>query len=226
MYRSRIASQRIVRIVATALTLAAIAAGCGDGKPKFDTFPADTSVGAATTSPPPTTATAVATTTPAPSTIANPAETAAPPPPTTTLEESALEGFGGIRAALSNCAELPTACDPSSFALIDSPEYGRVKELIDGWVRDGVVVRTVAELDYDVIESVVLGVDQRSATVTACVVDGSWLMDSAGTPTDPSDDILIDDGLSSLRAVISIALTPEGWRSTNSTVTDKWSGEN
>jgi hypothetical protein len=227
MYRSRIASQGIVRIVATALTLAAIAAGCGDGKPKFDTFPAATSIAAApvpatnlpTTTPPAATTAAVAGT-------SAPAETTVLPAATTTLEQSAIEGFGLLQVSGGECVQFPVTCDLSATALGGSAFYESVRSFLDERIADGVAAHRVPELDYWNVESVQLGVDQKSAKVRYCEVDGYWLYDVNSTWDDQSDDILIDDTLNSWRWEKTIVLTANGWRTTEILNLDEWPGEN
>jgi hypothetical protein len=146
--------------------------------------------------------------------------------PATTLEQSVEEGFRTARATLAACGVSPTNCNPDAYAVPASPEHDRLVKLMEERVREGLVAAEGSGTRYDVIESIEVGADPTSAIVSYCYVDGRWLMVSNGTLDDLSDDILIDDSLTSLRVEQALKLTPAGWRVTETTVLEKWAGEN
>jgi hypothetical protein len=210
------------RLLAAGIALTALI-GCSSNEPKFDTFPADTSAAPLTNEA----STALAAESPAAATTSTaPASTTASPVPTTTLEQSVIEGFELTQWRGGECVQSPTTCDLAGYALEGSQRYDNLRSLLDQRIADGVLAHRVPELDYWNVESVRMGVDQRSAKVTYCEVDGYWLHDANGTWEDLSDDVLIDDTLSSWRREAALVLTPDGWRVTEILKLEEWSGEN
>jgi hypothetical protein len=206
-------------------------AACGGG-PDFETFPPATTV-----AKPPTTAPAPAVTEPAAIEIAEPApaESAAPttaapatdpPVPTTSLEQSIREGFAATQAAFIACSEKPAGCDVRAQVLEGSSAFRPFQDVFVEQAASGLVVRVVPEFNYYVVESIAVKPSRNAATLTACIVDGNWLMQNAGTPDDPADDILVDDDLASYRMDFELASTPDGWRITGTTLLERWEVEN
>jgi hypothetical protein len=120
----------------------------------------------------------------------------------------------------------PSTCDVRSYTVDGSAAFETASGFVAKRLADGLVVHRQPELDLQTIESVVLGVDGKSAVVTFCEVDGYWLYDASGTWADLSDDVLIDDSLNSFRLATTIKLTPTGWRMSDNDRLNEWPGEN
>ena len=161
-----------------------------------------------------TTAAAPATTTPT---------TVAVAPTTTTLADSAVAGLAEIQRNTNACVSSPASCDPTSVAMSGSPDHEWFDRLIRQYVADGLVARDIGKHRF-VVESVRVGLDERSAVVVWCVADGNLLVDPRTSPA-LVDDIIVDDALNSRRLEGSIVLTADGWRRKDSRVLDEWLGE-
>lgn len=189
---------------------------CGGGGEGFETLPAGGSVPASAVP----TSTAPSTTS-APTTVAP--TTTEPATTTTSLEQSAIAGLAEIEAHAIACVGAPAACDPASVAMRGTPAYERFSALISRYVAEGLVGRDIGASRY-AIESIRIGLDEASAVVVRCYVDGGVLVDPGSSPTG-EDDIIIDDSVNSRRVESSILLTSDGWRRKDARLLDEWLGE-
>jgi hypothetical protein len=133
-------------------------------------------------------------------------------------------GLATIEANATVCVTSPRTCDPTTVAAESSPSLARFRTTIEGYVRDGIEVRSIGGVYY-VVESVRLGADGQHATIGLCYVDGDVLIDPGSSP-DPSDDIVIDDAVNSRRLEADLVRTANGWRRWDARVSDEWLGEN
>lgn len=158
----------------------------------------DTTVGPATTAP----ATEPTATTTIPATT-EPATTA--PPDVATVVREAIERS---QADFSACLVAMPTCDPS---MLEGTRAGnllaRNVERINEWNALGYTVRDRDQYRY-VIEAIELSPDERSATATVCIADGSKLVLPAA-----EGDVIIDGTFVSGRAAWDMRLDPDGdWR--------------
>jgi hypothetical protein len=133
--------------------------------------------------------------------------------PTTTisLEDQVRGGTSENFAARDACLIDPVSCDVATFTVPGSREAERMQKLVDRNAAEGLISLIIPELNTFVIEDIQLGVDQRSAVVTMCVVNGNWVMDSMGT-ADTADDVPVNTALASSRVESLLELTEGRWR--------------
>lgn len=193
--------RRAVAALTTALGLVAPACGGDDSAPATTTARASSTT-AATTS---TTAATTSTTT----------TTSTVPPTSTTTSMEALEAqisadFESTWLAYYECAYDPASCDFGAIAVpgsaIDEILRAEMAQRVAEGLR-GVRGSGPAELS---VESVEVAQDRREATVVTCQVDGSVLMDIRD-PADPTDDVVVNDALSSFRTTWVMRIEDERW---------------
>jgi hypothetical protein len=207
MSRGGIVIRRPVALLGLGLLAVSLAACSSGSNIKLDE-PATTVAPAAATVAPTTTATTVPETL-TPTTVA-PVLTEAPTT-TISLEDQVRAGVETTFWAKRTCLVNPEVCDVSTFTVPGSFEAERIQNLVDRNVSEGLHGFTVPEFNsYEVLD-LRLGIDQRSAVVSMCVIDGNWLMDGLGTE-DRSDDVVINDEVFVLLVEGSLVLTEDQWR--------------
>lgn len=171
------------------------------------TAPRPTTTAAPTTTSPPTTTTLEVITTTSDDADAT---------TTTTLDQERLEAqvaadFLDARDERTRCGREPETCDFDRLALPGSAQdlYNR-SIMADRIASNQRTVEGNGELQT-LIESI--AVSGTTATIVACQVDSLVLFD-AGDLSDPSDDVILDDGTSSTRIHWDLVLDSGRWRLT------------
>ena len=174
--------------------------------------------------PAPTTTSSSPSATTSPITSATPVATTVVETTTTlSIEQDVVAGLAEIEANILVCLTAPSECDPTTIAVVNSPVYQYYIELVASYSADGLVVRDVGGR-RQIVESVRVGLDERSAVVRMCSVDGDWLLDPGATE-DSADDIIVNDDINSYRAEWLILKTPTGWRRHSGQSLEAWLGE-
>lgn len=224
--------RRFVVMVGVAVGAVALAAGCtSDPNNDLNLGSAETDVTAEETSTSitqvesTTTATAMTTiaettTTAAPPTSAAVETTIAPTAPTTvaatdtiyapdTPEGKVEADYRAGRDALTQCNYDPVTCDFDAVAAPASPYGNQFKSAMAEWVVDGLrVIEGNGSFLYK-IEGIELSVD--TSYVTTCSVD-SFVTFAVGDISDPSDDLVFDDSVTSRRTQWEMLQVDDHWR--------------
>jgi hypothetical protein len=200
---------------------------CGGGADGFETMPTTAWLETTTTSAPVesplvTSSTSITSTSP-PATTATTVAMSVETTTTLSIEQDVRAGLDEIEANIMLCLTAPLECDPTTIAVINSPVHQYFTELATTYAADGLVVRDVGAR-RQIVESVRVGLDGRSAMVHVCGVDGDWLLDP-GASVDPADDIIVNDDIVSRRTEWLILKTPAGWRRHSGQTLETWLGE-
>jgi hypothetical protein len=225
MSRGGIVIRRTAALLGLGL-LAISTTACSSGSNiKFDESASTVAPSAATAAP---TTLAAPTTVPQalPSAAAAPESTVAPteaPTTTISLEDQVRAAVTTNATALDACLVDPANCNVLTFTVPGSREAERMQKLVDRNVDVGLVSLIIPEFNSYLVESIRLGVDQRSAVVVMCVVDGNWVMDSMGTP-DVADDVPVNDLLAAKRIEGLLTFAEGQWRWETFMALARWEG--
>ncbi|MFZ1489362.1 MAG: hypothetical protein WAS51_05430 [Ilumatobacteraceae bacterium] len=193
--------RRAVAALTTALGLVAPACGGDDSAPATTTTPASSTTAATTSTTAATTSTTTTTSTVLPTSTTTSMED---------LEAQISTDFESTWLAYYECIYDPASCDFGAIAVpgsaIDEILRAEMAQRVAEGLR-GVRGSGSAELT---VESIDLAPDGRVATVVTCQVDGGVLMDIRD-PADPTDDVVVNDALSSYRTSWVMRMADERW---------------
>jgi hypothetical protein len=163
--------------------------------------------GATTTDPPPTPPSTVETfvessvrptTTSAPASTTEP--TASTTPPSTTTDDVIAQIEADFRRgweAFIDCAAFPSECDSTAIAKPGSDAALLIEEEMASLARAGFRARLDTGPRELVFEETFLS-GENQASITTCIIDGTWLVDPRNDD-DPTNDIIVNDELNSYR---------------------------
>lgn len=196
-----------MRRVALAATLVMMAAGCSsDGTADLDLgtvapSSSTTTVVVTTTSTSNVSTTQPPVTTAAPTTVA--ATAATDPPPTevattapTSKEDQVRADFETARLARAQCTFDPASCDYASIAIPGSPMDVQTRDVVAQRSEDNIRSKPGFGDARVTLESVAF--EGASAFLSICVYDTVVLFDIQD-PSNPSDDIVVNDSQDSYR---------------------------
>ena len=217
------------QMVVVVLLMGGALVGCGEDGPSPATAnvadPSTAPVVASSSGPTVPPASAV------PPTLGNADPTTAPvvessttiPAPVTTLLSELGAGFAATQDAAYACLAAIATCSADAVAVPGSPAHEYFAELIELYRVNGYEARLHPEASHDTILATETGADGRSGVVTACSVDGHWVVEPASAVG--GLDTIVNDEVVTRQIVVELRLTDAGWRRWEIVPVQEWPGD-
>ncbi len=175
--------------------------------------------------PAPTAAASTAASSSPPSLTLVPPSTVSPTtvPPTTVPPSTLVGGFTATQEAAYSCLVTVTICEADEVAVPTGPAHEFFSDLIELYRTNGYEARLQPALSHDTVISSETTADGRGGYVTACSVDGHWIVEPASAPG--GLDTIVNDEIVSRLVQVELRLTEAGWRRWEIVVLGQWPGD-